>query len=47
MWFKIDRCVGDVRRPNELIADVAIWPANVPYVGRLLIVVADVARRGL
>jgi hypothetical protein len=56
MWFRIDRFVGDVGRPNDLISDVAIWSANVDDDGRHLIVVADdgrllivvdVARRGL
>jgi hypothetical protein len=47
MWFRIDRFLGDVGRPNDLIADVAIWSANVADDGRLLIVIADFARRGL
>jgi hypothetical protein len=47
MWFRIDRFVSDVGRPNDPIADVAILPANVAYDGRLLIVVANVLRRGL
>jgi hypothetical protein len=38
MWFRIDRFVGDIGRPNSLIAEVAIWPANVADEGRLLIV---------
>jgi hypothetical protein len=29
MWFRIDRFVGEVARPNNFITDVAIWPANV------------------
>jgi hypothetical protein len=47
MWFTIDRFVGDVGRPNDLIADVAIWPVNVADDSRLLIVIADFGRRGL
>jgi hypothetical protein len=47
MWYRIDRFVGAVGRPKDLIADVAIRPANVADEGRFLIVVADVARRGL
>jgi hypothetical protein len=46
MWFRIDRFVGDVGRPNDLIADVAIWPANVAHVARLLIVGADSFKSG-
>jgi hypothetical protein len=30
MWFRIDRFVGDVGRPNDLIADVAICPFGRP-----------------
>jgi hypothetical protein len=57
MWFRIDRDVGDLGRPNSRIADMAICPTNdaddgrlliiIGDVGRFLIVVAHVGRRGL
>jgi hypothetical protein len=47
MWFRIDRYISNVGRPNSLIADVGIRPANIADDGRLLIVVADLEGPGL
>jgi hypothetical protein len=44
MGYRIDRDVGDIVRPNSLIADVAIWLAKVADNDRLLIVVAGIGR---
>jgi hypothetical protein len=40
-WFRIDREVGDLGKPNSLIVDVALCLLKIADDGRLLIVITD------